>query len=171
MSNHLDKYWLLIIVFLLLSLITGVTLLAIRQSSHKPVEICLSQTAPIQYNGEVYIDGAVANPGFYPLSEEDTIETLILTAGLIPDADTGKIKIYVPMTNEISQPQKINLNWADAWLLDALPGIGPDRAQAIVDYRTQNGQFRRLEDLLNVEGIGQSTLDGIRDLITLGDEN
>ena len=167
MSNHLDKYWLLIIVFLLLSLITGITLLAIKQNSHKPIEICISQTTPIQYKGEVYIDGAVANPGFYPLSEEDTIETLIQAAGLIPDADTGKIKIYVPMTNEISQPQKINLNWADAWLLDALPGIGPDRAQAIVDYRTQNGQFRRIEDLLNVGGIGKATLDTIRDLVTL----
>jgi len=167
MSNHLNKYWLLIIVFLLVSLIAGVTVLTIKQSSHKPIEICLSQTAPIQYKGEVYIDGAVANPGFYPLSEEDTIETLIQTAGLIADSDTGKIKIYVPKTNDISQPQKINLNWADAWLLEALPGIGPDRAQAIVDYRTQNGKFRRIEELLNVGGIGKATLDTIRDLVTL----
>lgn len=169
MSNHLDKYWLFIIAFLLVSLIAGVTVLAIKQSSNKPVEIYLSQTAPVQYKGEVYIDGAVANPGFYPLSEDDTIETLVQTAGLIPEADTGKIKIYVPKTNEISQPQKINLNRADAWLLDALPGIGPGRAQAIVDYRTQNGQFRRIEDLLNVGGIGKATLDTIRDLVTLED--
>ncbi|MGD0353399.1 MAG: ComEA family DNA-binding protein [Dehalococcoidia bacterium] len=53
--------------------------------------------------------------------------------------------------------------------MDALPGIGPGRAQAIVDYRSQNGPFRRIEDLLNVEGIGESTLDRMRDLITVED--
>jgi len=169
MSNHLDKYWLLIIVFLLVSLIAGGIALAVKQSRHKPIEISLSQTAPIQYKGEIYIGGAVANPGFYPLSEEDTIETLVQAAGLSPDADTCKIKIYIPKTNEVSQPQRINLNLAEAWLLDALPGIGPERAQAIVDYRNQNGQFRRLEDLLNVGGIGNTTLDTIRDLVTLED--
>jgi competence protein ComEA len=169
MPSHLDKYWLIIVAFLMLSLIAGGIALAVKQSSHKPVEISLSQTAPIQYKGDIYIGGAVANPGFYPSSEEDTIEALIQTAGLTPDADTGKIKIYVPKTNEVSQPQRISLNRAEAWLLDALPGIGPDRAQDIVDYRNQNGQFHRIEDLLNVEGIGNTTLDTIRDFVTLED--
>lgn len=169
MSSHLDKYWLLIVAFLMVSLIAGGIILAVKQSSHKSIEISLSQTAPIQYKGEIYIGGAVANPGFYPLSEEDTIEALIQTAGLTPDADTSKIKIYIPKTDETSQPQRINLNRAESWLLDALPGIGPDRAQAIVDYRNQNGQFRRIEDLLNVGGIGNTTLDTIRDLVTLED--
>jgi competence protein ComEA len=138
-------------------------------SSHKPVEIYLSQAAPLQYEGEIYIDGAVANPGLYPLRQGDTIESLIQTAGLIPDADTGQIKIYVPKTGELSQPQRIDLNRAEVWLLDALPGIGPGRAQAIIDYRSQNGPFHRVEDLLNVEGIGESTLDRMRDFITVED--
>ena len=81
----------------------------------------------------------------------------------------GKITIYVPKTGEISQPQRINLNRAEAWLLDALPGIGADKAQAIVDYRNQHGSFHRIEDLLNVQGIGNTTLDKIRDLISLED--
>jgi len=169
MPSHLNKYWLIIIAFMLVSLIAGGIALAVKQSRHKPVEISLSQTTPIQYKGEIYIGGAVANPGFYPLIEDDTIETLIRAAGLTPDADAGKIKIYVPKTGETYQLQKINLNRAEAWLLDALPGIGPDRAQAIVDYRNQNGHFRRLEDLLNVGGIGNNTLDTIRDLVTLED--
>jgi competence protein ComEA len=169
MSNNLNKYWLFVIAFLLVSLISGGIVLAVKQSSHKPVEISLSQTAPIQCEGEIYISGAVANPGFYSFKEDDTIEALVQAAGLLPDTDTGKIKIYVPRTGEVSQPQKINLNQAEAWLLDALPGIGPDRAQAVVDYRNQNGPFRRIEDLLKVEGIGQSTLDRIRDLIALED--
>jgi len=169
MSSNLNKYWLSIIAFLLVSLVSGGIVLAVKQSSHKPVEISLSRTVPIQYKDEIYIDGAVANPGFYPLREDDTIEALIQAAGLTPDADTGKIKIYVPKTVESSQPQRIDLNRAEAWLLDALPGIGPDRAQAIVDYRNQHGFLRRIEDLLQVEGIGESTLDKIRDLITLED--
>jgi competence protein ComEA len=169
MSNNLSKYWLLIIAFLLVSLISGGIALAVKQSRHKPVEIFLSQTVPIQCEGEIYIGGAVANPGFYPLKEDDTIETLIQAAGLTPDVDTSKIKMYVPKTGEVSQPQRINLNRAEAWLLDALPGIGPDRAKAIVEYRNQNGSFHRIEELLNVQGIGSTTLDTIRDLITLED--
>ncbi len=169
MSSHLNKYWLLIIVFLLVSLIAGGILLVVKQSSHKRIEICLSQTAPIQHKCDIYIGGAVANPGFYPLEEDDTIEDLIQSAGLAPDADTSKIKIYVSSTDEISQSQRININRAEAWLLDALPGIGPDRAQAIVDYRNQNGPFRRIEDLLNIGGIGNTTLDTIRELIAVED--
>jgi competence protein ComEA len=169
MPNNLNKYWLLIIAFLLVGFISGGIVLAVKQSSYKPVEISLSQTTPILHKGEIYIGGAVANPGFYPLREDDTIETIIQAAGLTPDVDTSKIKIYVPKTGEVSQPQRINLNLAEAWLLDALPGIGPDRAKAIVDYRNQNGSFRRIEDLLNVQGIGNTTLDTIRDLITLED--
>lgn len=171
MANHLEKYWLLIVVFLLVSLISGGIMLAIKLNSHKPIEIFLSQTAPIRYKNEIYIGGAVANPGFYPFNEEDTIETLIQSAGLTTDADTGLIKVYIPRTSETSQPQpqRININLAEAWLLDALPGIGPDRAQAIVDYRNQNGKFRRIEDLLNVNGIGQTALDEIRGLIILED--
>ncbi len=169
MSSHLDKYWIFIIVFLLVSLVAGGIILAVKQSSHKVVEISLSQSVPIQYEGEIYIDGAVANPGFYPLREGDTAQALIQAAGLMPDADTSKIKIHVPKSIEGTQPQRVNLNRAEAWLLDALPGIGPGKAQAIVDYRNQHGPFRRLEDLLNVEGIGNTNLDKIRDLITVED--
>jgi competence protein ComEA len=169
MSTILEKYWLIAVAFLLLSFIAGGTILIVKQSSHKPVEISLSQASPVQYEGQIYIGGAVANPGLYPLRQDDTIESLVQTAGLIPDADTGKIKIYIPKADELSQPQRIDLNRAEVWLLDALPGIGPGRAQSIVDYRNQNGLFHRVEDLLNVEGIGESTLDSMRDFITVED--
>ena len=55
------------------------------------------------------------------------------------------------------------------WLLEALPGIGETRAQAIVDYRNENGPFKRIEDLLQVKGIGEGTLDKIKDYITVSD--
>ena len=169
MSNHLEKYWLIIIGFLLISLIAGSIILVVRQNSHKPVEISLSEAAPFQYSGDIYIGGAVVNPGLYPLREGDTIESLIQTAGLISDADVGKIEIYVPKTDELYKPQRIDINRADTWLLDALPGVGPGRAQAIIDYRNQNGPFHKIEDLLNIEGIGESTLNRMRDFITVQD--
>jgi competence protein ComEA len=54
----------------------------------------------------------------------------------------------------------VNINSADAaTLADELDGIGPAKAQAIVDYRQQNGPFRAAEDLLKVQGIGQRVLD------------
>ena len=169
MSSRLDKYWLLVIIVLLASLVCGSIVLVATQSSHKPVTIALSSATPPKYQGEIYIGGAVANPGYYPLREDDTIESLIQATGLVPEADLSHIKIYIPEAGESHPPQRININRAEAWLLNALPGIGPDKSQAIVDYRNQHGPFQRIEDLLNVEGIGNSTLDRIRDVITVED--
>lgn len=63
--------------------------------------------------------------------------------------------------------ERIPVNTADAYELDRLPGIGPTKAQAIVDYRTEHGPFQRAEQLLEVSGIGQATLEGLLDYITL----
>jgi len=62
---------------------------------------------------------------------------------------------------------KININTASAAELDALPGIGPAIAEDIVDYRNKNGEFKTVEDLLNVPGIGQSKLNKLKDNVTL----
>ena len=70
--------------------------------------------------------------------------------------------------------QLININIASAEELDTLPGIGPTKAQAIIDYRTQNGSFQTLSQIMDVPGIGQGTFSNIQDLITVGeglDEN
>jgi competence protein ComEA len=63
---------------------------------------------------------------------------------------------------------RINLNTASMEELVTLPGIGPSYAKRIVAYREKNGGFKRLEDLLNVQGIGEKTLDKIRDRVTVG---
>ncbi|MCI0568296.1 MAG: helix-hairpin-helix domain-containing protein [Acidobacteria bacterium] len=62
---------------------------------------------------------------------------------------------------------RVNLNTATAEDLTSLPGIGPSYAKRIVDYREKNGPFKRVEDLLNVQGIGEKTLEKIRDRVTL----
>jgi competence ComEA-like helix-hairpin-helix protein len=62
----------------------------------------------------------------------------------------------------------IDINTADAALLDTLPGIGPAYATRIVDYRSAHGPFARIEDIQNVSGIGPSTFADIKSLITVG---
>ncbi len=66
-------------------------------------------------------------------------------------------------------PGKININTASAAELQNLPRIGPKVAQRIVDYRTQNGPFKKIEDIMKVRGIGEKVFDQIKDLITVGE--
>lgn len=61
----------------------------------------------------------------------------------------------------------ININQATESELITLSGIGEVKAAAIVEYRRNNGQFRRIEDILNVSGIGEKTFEKIRDHITV----
>jgi comEA protein len=71
--------------------------------------------------------------------------------------------------NPPDQPQKIDINRAEAWLLEALPGIGESKAQAIIAYRQQNGGFHSITEITRVEGIGPAIYEEIKDLITVGD--
>ena len=63
---------------------------------------------------------------------------------------------------------KVNINTAGVDELVALPGIGKAYAERIVDYREKNGPFKRVEDILNVRGIGEKTYERIKDRLTLG---
>ena len=60
---------------------------------------------------------------------------------------------------------KVNINTADASLLQTISGIGPSKAQKIIEYRKQNGSFKSVDDLTNVSGIGVKTLESIRSQI------
>ncbi len=62
----------------------------------------------------------------------------------------------------------IDLNTAPAELLETLPGIGGDRARAIVDFRGLNGDFQTVDGITRVTGIGSGTLEKIRNLVTVG---
>ncbi|MBC7362238.1 MAG: helix-hairpin-helix domain-containing protein [Candidatus Aminicenantes bacterium] len=72
-------------------------------------------------------------------------------------------------TQNKATPAKININTASAAELQNLPRIGPKVAQRIVDYRTQNGPFKKVEDLMKVRGIGEKVFNQIKDLITVGE--
>lgn len=64
----------------------------------------------------------------------------------------------------------INLNTADTSSLETLPGIGPGRAQAIVDYRRQHGPFRRLQDLEQVRGIGPQIFSRVKPYLIISNK-
>ncbi len=64
--------------------------------------------------------------------------------------------------------EPVDVNRADEEQLQTVPGIGPATARRIIDWRTEHGSFERLEDLLNVRGIGVTTLEKLRPYVTVG---
>jgi len=66
---------------------------------------------------------------------------------------------------------KVNINTASASELETLPRVGPKVAQRIIDFRTKNGNFKKVEEIMKVQGIGEKVFDDIKDLITVGGEN
>lgn len=61
----------------------------------------------------------------------------------------------------------VDLNKASQSELQALKGVGPAKAQAIVEYRNQHGSFKTIDDLANVKGFGKKTIESLRDQITI----
>lgn len=137
-------------------------------SSRQAIAVTLIDTAPKGIAEYVYIGGSVNNPGFYPLKNNDNVETLVKAAGGIENGKECR-HVQLIINDEEDSAQKININRAAAWLLEALPGIGNTRANAIIKYRTENGGFKNINELLKVEGIGQNTFENIRSLITVDD--
>jgi len=143
------------------------------------------------------VRGAVNKPGVYSLAAGSRLQDALTLAGeTLPNADTRALnlarklndgeQIYVPLQGEIpptipsasgksdsrsaptpTRAGKLNLNTATLQELDALPGIGPVTAQSIIDYRNQNGAFKKLDDVKKVRGIGDSLYNQIKDLIAL----
>lgn len=133
----------------------------------------------------VDIKGAVKDPGVYEVDEEARVYDIVeLAGGFTKDADENQINlaekaydemvIYVPNKREIDgietvthQSNKIRINYATAEEIEQLQGIGPSKAKAIIQYREEYGPFRSVEDLLNVSGIGEKTLENIKDDIQI----
>ena len=63
--------------------------------------------------------------------------------------------------------EKINLNAASAEQLESLPGIGPVTAKRIVDHRAKVGKFKRIEEIINIKGIGDKKFERIKDRLTV----
>src|SRR5512136_1226764 len=77
----------------------------------------------------------------------------------------------VPAHAQTTAPKaRININTAPASELETLPRIGPKVAQRIIDFRTKNGNFKKVEEIMKVQGIGEKIYEEIKDLITVGAE-
>jgi competence protein ComEA len=129
----------------------------------------------------VYVSGAVQTPGVYSLPAGSRVEQAVLAAGgFAPGAEQDQINLATLLEDgqQIDVPGvvssghvnagRVNINTASVEELDALPSIGPTTAQAIVDYRLQNGNFAKIEDIKNVPGVGPATYEQIKDYITVG---
>lgn len=90
---------------------------------------------------------------------------LALVASLLPVVPA----LAAPQETRAATPaQVVNVNAASVAQFEALPGIGPSMAQRIVTYRDKNGPFKKLEDLMNVQGIGEKSFLKLRPFLTLG---
>ncbi len=177
----------LLLVAAIVAALAGGVVLLVRDSGDGGMEITLATPGPAS-DGEVkvHVTGAVNAPGVYTVGNGARIsDVLEMAGGPADDADLQAVnlarrvrdedKVVIPREGEAavaatsdivsSSSARIDLNAADAQTLEGLPGIGLVKAQAIVRHREQNGRFTRVEDLLEISGIGQATLTGIIDLV------
>jgi competence protein ComEA len=167
-TSKLNKFWTPVTILLIAIIIFGGIVIWAKRGSSQAVEISMSPAPEI--SGEICISGAVSNPGIYPLRAGDSIEDLIQAAGgTTISADLTRVVLNIPEIAAAPGTQKVDLNRAELWLLEALPGIGQTRAQAIIDYRQQNGLFHSTGELARVDGIGITTYEQIKHLVTVTD--
>jgi len=133
----------------------------------------------------VDVKGEVHDPGVYEVSEADRIHDVIeMAGGFTDDADEipvnlaqkvyDELIVYVPkkgddVVSESGQDESggVRINYATQEEIETLPGIGPSKAETILQYREENGHFQTVDDLLDISGIGEKTLDNMKDEIQI----
>jgi competence protein ComEA len=130
----------------------------------------------------VFVCGAVLNPGVYELLPDARAEDALNAAGGFAEAAdldainlaekvTDEMRLYFPYEGEDTvdageqeeQDLRININTATASQLKELSGIGDVKAAAIIEYRNEHGDFGSTEEIMNVDGIGESLYSQIKD--------
>lgn len=159
-------------------------------SNHKSDRIDNEEKNDDKQDEKIFVDvkGAVKNPGVFETTKDKRIKDLIdVAGGLLDDADTStlnlsqKVKdqmvIYVLKhgekpkqmseigTTSSSSGEVININTANKEQLMKISGVGKTKAEAIIEHREKNGDFKKKEDITKVKGIGKATFEKIKDKI------
>ncbi|ADL42592.1 competence protein ComEA helix-hairpin-helix repeat protein [Caldicellulosiruptor obsidiansis OB47] len=166
----------------------------VKNESRKTAETNIQDS---QQKYVVYVCGNVKNPGVYELLPGSRInDALILAGGALPGSDLNSInlaekisdgqKIYIPKMGEVQSQSslssstdgtaqetvsagegKININTATKEELKTLDRIGDKLAERIIEYRQNHGPFKSIEEIKNVNGIGEKIFESIKDFITV----
>ncbi|MFD2759480.1 helix-hairpin-helix domain-containing protein [Lentibacillus juripiscarius] len=135
----------------------------------------------------VDVKGEVTEPGVYEAKTDARVHDVIqMAGGFTKNADQTTVNlaqkvqdemvIMVPDDAENTNPssaasgsgtEKVRINYADQAAIEELNGIGPSKAQAIIQYREENGLFKTAEDLLDISGIGEKTLEAMKEDIQI----
>lgn len=150
-------------------------------------EIVVHITGEVKKEGVVYLKEGARVIDAIEEAGGETKEADLSQVNLAYILQDGQ-KIYIPNKNEKNseyitenignnveenststreEGKKVNINTASIEELDQLPGIGPSIAQRIVDYRTEHGKFKTIEEIQDVKGIGDAKYDEIKDNITV----
>jgi competence protein ComEA len=178
MTGLWERYRFLLLAALAAPLLVALGYLLGQQG--RPLPALELTPAPAELR--VYVIGAVQRPGVYTLQQGDRwIDALEAAGGPAPDADLARINlarrardedhIVVPRIGEApttARGQLIDINSASARELEALPGVGPVRAERIVQSRQNDGPFASPEELLTRRLLPQSVYEQIKDLVTVG---
>ena len=134
-ETKLNRYRTIAIIFLIAVIIITVFVAWSRYRPSQPIEISLPPEQEI--SGNIDIQGAVTNPGIYQFSGGDTIGALIQAAGgVTANGKSDNLELSIPPADVTGTPQKININNAEEWLLEALPGIGYISKDLAIPFRT-----------------------------------
>ncbi|MED4151655.1 helix-hairpin-helix domain-containing protein [Priestia aryabhattai] len=164
---------------------------ATKKEGESSDQVISSQDSPFVM---VDIKGAVQKPGVYQLPKDARVKDALAQAGgATKEADLRQLNlasklqdemaVYIPAAGEEIPPSSpvssisssgtsndqplVNINTANTDELQTLSGIGPSKASAIVSYREENGLFQTVEDLGQVSGIGEKSLEKIKAQITV----
>ncbi len=129
----------------------------------------------------VAVSGQVLRPGLVRLPAGSRVADAVQAAGgPLPGVDLSTLNLArklvdgelvavgaVPGQSPAAGDIRVNLNHATLAQLDTLPGVGPVLAQRIIDYRTKHGGFKSVNDLRQVDGIGEETFARLKDLVVV----
>jgi competence protein ComEA len=136
-------------------------------SPARPIEVHPFPTSAPAMAPNVYIGGDVEVPGIFDLKPDDTLEDLLQSTGGISNGGECRSSYVYFFQEQPDYEQKVNINRAPAWLLQALPGVGEVTANKIINYRRQHGQFRQVKEIMYVDGIGEATFAQLADKISV----